>query len=876
MESQADLVHQEVVAFLAQKVIQDFQDFQAYQDVLDVMEILAHLEFQGIQVFQGNLLSVLLAGQVCQVARELQAHQGNAGLPGFKGQSGRPGIDGVPGPRGEPGIMGPLGIPGPPGMTGSPGNPGVRGSFGFPGLKGRKGFLGAKGEPGDKGFPGPSETLVGIGNKGEQGPKEEKKEMQVYKVPQVLLDLKDYLVYQVPKDLWVFQVFLEDKDSQVHQETKGTWEFQVQKDRKDLQAFQDHQVTLVQQAMVAFQVKKETLGTHLLGPRENLVQREIQVLLDFWAAKEKKGPTVSQDIEEYQGHMGSEGKQELQESQVWKPGPPGDVGVKGQQGRPGQQGIIGPPGAVGYPGENGLAGERGNQGRDGMPGPPGVKGEPGAPGRGIPGLRGVPGRRGIKGDMGLPGFPGPPGVKGRQGDQGPIGPPGLMGLPGFQGATGMAITGPKGNRGLAGADGRPGAPGFQGLPGLPTPSMKGSKGVRGADGIPGPTGPNGDTGPPGPKEKRVIKDPLDHKVQKGQGDQKANVVHLESLGEYSLSQEARGLLDCQESQEHQEIKEFKGFLGYKVYQEALVVQVNQDCLVQKETGDFQEKEPSTYASSCLVFNRCIFTTQIIIYKRQPGLIGFPGLQGLPGSPGTIITGPTRRGFIFTRHSQTTKTPSCPPGTSQIYVGFSLLFVQGNERAHGQDLGTAGSCLQRFTTMPFLFCNTNDVCSFASRNDYSYWLSTVTAMPVDMAPISGRALEPHISRCIVCEGPAMVIAVHSQTTVVPACPEGWISLWKGFSFVMYTSAGSEASGQALASPGSCLEEFRAIPFIECHGRGTCNYYTNSYSFWLASLNPRRMFRKPLPQTLKAGELENIISRCQHKTLGLAQALLQVDR
>lgn len=30
---------------------------------------------------------------------------------------------------------------------------------------------------------------------------------------------------------------------------------------------------------------------------------------------------------------------------------------------------------------------------------------------------------------------------------------------------------------------------------------------------------------------------------------------------------------------------------------------------------------------------------------------------------------------------------------------------------------------------------------------------------------------------------MVIAVHSQTTVVPACPEGWISLWKGFSFVM---------------------------------------------------------------------------------------------
>ena len=61
------------------------------------------------------------------------------------------------------------------------------------------------------------------------------------------------------------------------------------------------------------------------------------------------------------------------------------------------------------------------------------------------------------------------------------------------------------------------------------------------------------------------------------------------------------------------------------------------------------------------------------------------------------------------------------------------------------LGTLGSCLQRFTTMPFLFCNINDVCNFASRNDYSYWLSTPALMPMDMAPITGRALEPYISR-----------------------------------------------------------------------------------------------------------------------------------
>lgn len=58
---------------------------------------------------------------------------------------------------------------------------------------------------------------------------------------------------------------------------------------------------------------------------------------------------------------------------------------------------------------------------------------------------------------------------------------------------------------------------------------------------------------------------------------------------------------------------------------------------------------------------------------------------------------------------------------------------------------------------------------------------------------------------------------------------------------HTSAGAEGSGQALASPGSCLEEFRSAPFIECHGRGTCNYYGNSYSFWLATVEKNEMFR-----------------------------------
>ncbi|TKS67045.1 Collagen alpha-1(IV) chain [Collichthys lucidus] len=257
-------------------------------------------------------------------------------------------------------------------------------------------------------------------------------------------------------------------------------------------------------------------------------------------------------------------------------------------------------------------------------------------------------------------------------------------------------------------------------------------------------------------------------------------------------------------------------------------------------------------------------------KGEPGLPGPQGPRGYPGPPGPDGVpgqvgppGPSSmdHGFLVTRHSQSVEVPLCPEGTTPIYDGYSLLYVQGNERSHGQDLGTAGSCLRKFSPMPFLFCNINNVCNFASRNDYSYWLTSPEPMPMSMAPITGQSIKPFISRCAVCEAPAMVIAIHSQTIMIPPCPHGWDSLWIGYSFVMHTSAGAEGSGQALASPGSCLEEFRSAPFIECHGRGTCNYYANSYSFWLATIEDNEMFTKPVPATLKAGSLRTHISRCQ---------------
>lgn len=60
-------------------------------------------------------------------------------------------------------------------------------------------------------------------------------------------------------------------------------------------------------------------------------------------------------------------------------------------------------------------------------------------------------------------------------------------------------------------------------------------------------------------------------------------------------------------------------------------------------------------------------------------------------------------------------------------------------------GAPGSCMPRFSTMPFLFCNLDNVCNYASRNDYSYWLSTPEPMPMMMTPITGNELTRYVSR-----------------------------------------------------------------------------------------------------------------------------------
>lgn len=62
-----------------------------------------------------------------------------------------------------------------------------------------------------------------------------------------------------------------------------------------------------------------------------------------------------------------------------------------------------------------------------------------------------------------------------------------------------------------------------------------------------------------------------------------------------------------------------------------------------------------------------------------------------------------------------------------------------------ETGYAGSCVRKFSTMPFLFCDVNNVCHYASRNDRSYWLSTNS--PIPMMPVEETAIEEYISRYV---------------------------------------------------------------------------------------------------------------------------------
>uniref|UniRef100_A0A672V578 Collagen IV NC1 domain-containing protein n=1 Tax=Strigops habroptila TaxID=2489341 RepID=A0A672V578_STRHB len=397
-------------------------------------------------------------------------------------------------------------------------------------------------------------------------------------------------------------------------------------------------------------------------------------------------------------------------------------------------------------------------------------------------------------------FPGPKGLKGLPGHPGPNG---FDGQKGHRGRPGAGIPGPEGERGstVDGKNGPPGPRGIDGQKGVAGDTTYGPPGIPGNRGLPGPPGAQGARGDPGIPGLQGMSLP-GFKGQRGD----------------------RGLTGPPG------IKGLKGSPGS-----------------QGPPGP-----PGSRGLPGLPGNKGP--------PGFPGQTGPPGQTGIPGPPGPHIR--SASGFLLVLHSQSDREPLCPQGMPKLWTGYSLLYLEGQEKAHNQDLGLAGSCLPVFNTMPFAYCNINQLCYYASRNDKSYWLSS--AAPLPMTPLSEEEIQPYISRCAVCEAPAQAVAVHSQDQSIPPCPVNWRSLWIGYSFLMHTGSGDQGGGQSLMSPGSCLEDFRSAPFIECQGqRGTCQFFANEYSFWLTTVVPELQFASaPLSGTLKEGqEQRKKISRCQ---------------
>ena len=67
---------------------------------------------------------------------------------------------------------------------------------------------------------------------------------------------------------------------------------------------------------------------------------------------------------------------------------------------------------------------------------------------------------------------------------------------------------------------------------------------------------------------------------------------------------------------------------------------------------------------------------------------------MPGPPGPEVR--IVSGFLLVLHSQSDREPFCPEGMATLWTGYSLLYFEGQEKAHNQDLGEYCKQLRRLS------------------------------------------------------------------------------------------------------------------------------------------------------------------------------------
>ncbi|KAM6948630.1 uncharacterized protein FYW47_016575 [Aplochiton taeniatus] len=825
---------------------QEMKDYRGSLGFWDpkVFQVKSYLVSQTTLAFRDRRDSL-----VCQVKKNSSSIC-TLGFPGPKGM------------RGDNGKIGGIRPPGPPGFVGDPGQPGFPGisQDGLPGSPGQPGPTGRKGAPGDalNTRPGLPDQVAPVGWCVTVDPLVLRDSLgtQDFKGHQVLM------VTRVQGERWVLRdlarmggpdpldplarlVLLDLGVSLVH---RGNWDPQGCQDGRENGVFTGGLARVEIQATKELKVKRVCLEHQgILGGMDGLVPLVIKVSQAFQEELLHWGPQEIQETQAPEGflvslvtmgrqepllHMESQAIHSYVHGSLGIPGPPGDaLGGQGPNGQPG------PPGFPGLPGPQGV------HGLDGLRGPKGAKGARG------PDISGPTGPTGFPGDKGVRGPPGPPGT---------------------------SYPGPKGLKGPPGFPGRPGPPGGPG-------SSRGGKCSSYYSGTQGDSGPEGSHGPP--EDSPAVRGREDHQaplalrtlqaggdlkeikalpVSGAPRDQELGLALLAPRGPEETKADPETVVRTVHLVSTPVVSSCLGLLDFLGPLALLELAVGVETVVHRGLqgpkasvkGPAGSRGPPGSTGPPGL-------NGLVGDPGEDGQLGFVGLQGPPGPPGLPgepgHAGTIGSGFLLVIHSQSVEVPRCPQHSSQLWTGYSLAYLEGQERGHTQDLGQAGSCLPVFSTMPFSYCN-SATCDYASRNDKSYWLSTTAPLP--MMPFSGGDISAYVSRCVVCEAASPAVAVHSQEVSVPTCPPGWRSLWAGYSFLMHTGSGDDGGGQSLTSPGSCLRDFRTHPFVECQGpRGTCHYFANIYSFWLITVPRNWQFTVPEPGTIKAADRQRQrASRC----------------